>query len=285
MKKLLFPVFALVLLSSCGGNKVEEGAEKDTVDTVVDSVAFLPVDKEDSIMAQTKVPKAADGVFYDFISSFCQNSSYQKSRIKFPLECDFNGQKRVIKAKDWHFSKLYYNSDMYTVFFPDIDAMKLETDESVDNVNVLWYNTTSSTVSSYSFEKQDGQWWLMRIDERDITDDEDNGFINFYAHFAADDNFRATHLAETLIYDGVDPQSEDEFEDNMVKEKRIPSSHWSETLIPELSCEQFSNIDFGQDLSGSERVVSVESPSAGFSSRLHFRKEADGWQLYKIENL
>lgn len=284
MKRLLIAVGLLALISSCGGNKAGEGVDKDTLDSVVDTIVAVPADKEDSLIAETKVPKAADGVFYDFMSSFCQNSKYQKSRIKFPLPCLAEGRRRMVTAKEWHFSKLHYNSDIYTVFFPNAKSISLETDERVKKVSVLWYNTVANVVSKYKFEKLDDQWMLTLIEEETIDGDAENGFVGFYSKFASDESFRKEHLAETILYDGIDPDEEEEFDAVMVKNKKIHSSEWNDILIPELSGEQFSNIDFGQDLSGPERMVSVESPSSGFSSRLHFHKEADKWRLYKIEN-
>ncbi len=285
MKKLLIPFLMLALLSSCGGNKVENNNAADSTDSVIDTVAPTPVDKEDPIIAQTKVPMAADGVFYDFISSFCQNSAYQKSRVKFPLPCTVNGQKITVTRDEWHFSKLYYNSDIYTVFFPDMRSVRLETDKSVTKVKVQWYNISSDVVSSYNFEKTDDKWMLTSIVEHPIDEDADNGFIGFYMKFTSDKAYRMNHIAETIIYDGIDPDYTDEFDMKMVKNKKINISQWDETLIPDLPDTQFSNIDFGQNLEGDGRVVSVESPSSGFGSRLHFHKESGKWLLYKVENL
>jgi hypothetical protein len=286
MKKLLVPCILLALISSCGGGKASDGDNgADTIDSVVDTIVPTPVDKEDPIAAQTKVPKAADGVFYDFISSFCQNSSYQKSRVKFPLPCTVNGQRQTVTAKEWHFSKLYYNSDIYTVFFPNIKSLRLETDKAVKKVNVQWYDTGQDTESKYCFEKIDDKWMLTSIEENPIDKDADNGFIGFYSKFVSDKEYQMDHIAETIIYDGIDPDYDDEFDVKMVKGKKINISQWNETLIPELPTTQFSNLDFGQDLGGDERVVSVESPSSGFASRLHFHKTSGKWLLCKVENL
>ncbi len=285
MKKLLVPCFMLALLSSCGGGKagVDNGA--DTLDSVADTVVPTPVDEEDPIAARTKVPKAADGLFYDFISSFCQNSAYQKSRVRFPLPCTVNGQRQTVTSDEWHFSRLYYNSDIYTVFFPDTRSLRLETDKAVDRVNVQWYDISLDLVSNYLFEKTDDKWMLTSIGENPIDGEADNGFIGFYSKFVSDKEYRMNHIAETVIYDGIDPDYEDEFEMKTVKGKKISLSQWDETLIPELPGTQFSNLDFGQDLSGDDRVVSVESPSSGFASRLHFHKASGKWQLCKVENL
>ena len=163
--------------------------------------------------------------------------------------------------------------------------MRLENDKNVKKVRVQWYNLSSDVVSTYNFNKLDDQWMLTSIVENPIDAEADNGFVGFYSKFTSDKEFRANHLAETILYDGIDPDSDDEFDAKMVKDKKIHSSQWNENLIPELPHSQFSNIDFGQDLTGEERMVSVESPSSGFSSRMHFRKEGGTWQLYKVENL
>lgn len=284
MKRLLLPFCGLMLLAACGGGKSDADENKDTLDTVVDSLALMPEEEEDPIIAQTPVPKAADGVFYDFIASFCQNRKYQKSRVQFPLTHTINGQAHTVSAEEWRFSKLHYNSDIYTVFFPNAKSLSLETSKKVERVSVNWYDMNSSTASKYQFEKIDQQWMLTSIDEHPVSEDSDADFVNFYSAFASDASFQTSHLAETLTYDGVDLDNDDEFDTKMVKGKKIPASQWSEALIPELPGTQFSNIDFGQDLTGSERMVSVECPSSGFTSRLYFRKGGDSWQLFKIEN-
>lgn len=283
MKKLLFLFCMLPWLVGCGGGKADV-SDKDTLDTVVDSVMLLPADKEDSIIAQTKVPKAADGVFYDFISSFCQNSKYQKSRIVFPLTRIVNGQQQSISEKDWRFSKLHYNSDIYTVFFPNTAAVSLETNKKIDKVRVQWYNVTTEMATNYQFEKLDNQWMLTSINEYPLSQDSDYDFVHFFSQFASDMDYQTTHLADVLTYNGIDLDNDDDFEPKMVKDKKISSSEWDERMIPELPSDNFSNIDFGQELTGSERVVSVEAPSSGFCCYLHFKKHNDTWVLHQIEN-
>ena len=110
---------SIFLLTACGGGKSGDADGADSLSaSAVDSSLMLG-DEEDSLMAQTQVSQAADGVFYDFIASFCQNSKYQKKRILFPLRHIVNGDTLSIGDKQWRFSKLHYNSDAFTVFFPD----------------------------------------------------------------------------------------------------------------------------------------------------------------------
>ncbi|MBO4592710.1 MAG: DUF4348 domain-containing protein [Bacteroidaceae bacterium] len=286
MKKLVFPFCMLMMLAAaCGGKSDKDGA--DTLsDSTADSMPAMPEDAEDSLMAQMQVSKAADGVFYDFVASFCQNSRYQKKRIAFPLQRTVNGTTYTIEKDQWRFSKLHFNSDAYTVFFPSFKDMQMEKDKDIEKVTVQWYETEKNYASNYNFEKIEGQWMLTSIDEHSIDEDPNIDFLRFYSSFAADPDFQAKHLAETVTYDGLDPDNDDEFDAHFVKNHKISASKWSENLIPILPAKTFSNIDFGQDLSEAtnERMVSLESPGSGFTSRLYFRRGADSWQLYKIEN-
>lgn len=238
-------------------------------------------------MAAEQVPQAADGVFYDFIASFCQNSKYQKTRIQFPLKHIVNGDTLTVTQKQWRFSKLHYNSDAYTVFFPDFKSMSLEKDKDVSSVTVQWYDSDADQASNYNFEKKEGQWMLTSIEQHSIGEDPNSSFIHFYSSFASDPEYQVGHTAETIIYDGLDPDNDDEFDAQFVKNHKIPAARlWSDDLIPMLPAQTFSNIDFGQDLTDAapERMVSLEAPGSGFASRLYFRRTDDQWQLYKIEN-
>ena len=287
MKKLLLPFCLLLLLSACGSGKADgDDATDSLVDTIQDAMPPLPADVEDSLQAVTTISQAADGVFYDFISSFCQNSRYQKSRIAFPLQRTVSGIVYTIEQRQWHFSKLHFNSDAYTVFFPSSRDIDLEKADTIDTVTVQWYEVEKDLASNYKFIKTDGQWMLTSIDEHPIAEDKNSNFLLFYAHFASDPQYQAEHLADIITYDGIDPDSDDDFELNYVKNHKIPASDWNETLIPILPDKTFSNIDFGQDLSDAthERIVSLESPDSGFNSRLHFRRNGDTWLLHKIEN-
>ena len=287
MKRLPFVFFVTLVLAACSGGKSADGSGADSLnDSTIDSALLMGGDEEDSLMAQVQVSKAADGVFYDFIASFCQNSKYQRKRILFPLKRIVNGDTLAVTEKQWRFSKLHYNSDAYTVFFPDFKSMELEKDKDVSHVTVQWYNADTDQASDYNFEKMDGQWMLTSIDEHLIADDPNGDFIRFYSSFAADPAWQADHLAETITYDGLDPDNDDEFDAHFVKNHKIAAANWNENLIPVLPAQTFSNIDFGQDLSNgtNERMVSLEAPGSGFTSRLYFRRSGESWQLYKIEN-
>lgn len=286
MKNLLYLFCGLLLLSACSGGKSKDADGADSIaDSLKDTIAPVPQDKEDPIMADVKVPKAADGVFYDFINAFCLSSKYQKQRIVFPLKLFANGQTRIIEKDGWHFSRLHYNQDVYTVFFPDYQSLSLEKDDKVNKVTVQWFEANKELASYYNFEKLDGRWMLTSINEHSWAEDAEADFLNFYHDFASSEEFRTHHLAETIVYSGVDSDNDDEFDAQPVRNKKISAADWSEELIPVLPSDKFSNIDFGQNLSGSGgRMVSVETPSSGFTCRLYFRKDGAGWQLYKIEN-
>jgi len=284
MRNLLHLFLAMLVLAACGGGKSDGTDGSDSLaDSTIDST--LLGDNEDFLIAEQPVSKAADGVFYDFIASFCQNSRYQKKRIQFPLLRTVNGEEQNIAEKQWRFSKLHFSSDAYTVFFSSFKELELEKSKDVEKVTVQWFEMEKDKASNYNFEKIDGQWMLMSIDEHSIEQEPNGDFLRFYSAFAADPSFQAEHLAETIVYDGLDPDDDDEFDAHFVKNHKITAASWNENLLPILPSQDFSNIDFGQDLENSaERVVSLEAPGSGFTSRIYFRRSEDTWQLYKIEN-
>lgn len=286
MKNLIFLFSALLLLGACSGGKGGNGEGADSLgDSLMDTIPPVPEDKEDPLVADVKVPKAADGVFYDFINAFCLSSKYQKQRIVFPLKLVAGGHTRLIEERNWHFSRLHYNQDVYTVFFPNNSALDLEKDARIKKVTVQWFDAKKGLASYFNFDKMDGQWMLTSINEHPWDEDADADFLTFYHNFAASSEFRAQHIAETITYDGVDPDNDDEFEADPVMNRKIPASQWNDDLVPVLPADKFSNIDFGQRLTeDGERMVSVETPSSGFTCRLYFSKDGQSWQLHKIEN-
>ena len=78
MKRIVFGLMMLMFLVACNKMKTSDAEQKtvDTVDVKKDSLAT------DSVASP---PKAADGLFDDFIYSFMRNPRFQNERIQFPL--------------------------------------------------------------------------------------------------------------------------------------------------------------------------------------------------------
>ena len=124
MKRIVFGLMMLMFLVACNKMKTSDVEQKtvDTVDVKKDSLAT------DSLASP---PKAADGLFDDFIYSFMRNPRFQNERIQFPLANVVDGVNTPIQAKDWKFDHLYVKQDVYTLIFDNARSVKAEKDTIV----------------------------------------------------------------------------------------------------------------------------------------------------------
>ncbi len=109
--------------------------------------------------------------FDKFISKFAQDSTFQYSRILFPLNCvtwDFENDKEFafsLTINQWNFDRLYYDnfSDAYTVFYDNFDCKFRETDEMV----FRWRGITDMD-RRYYFKRINDKWYLVKILDYDM---------------------------------------------------------------------------------------------------------------------
>lgn len=277
MKSVLVIFAVLLLLSSCAGRKA---ADEDAA-PVADSIVQKTVESvsADSLVTVSDVPKAADEFFSDFIYSFTSNKAFQFQRVTFPLPC-YNGKKRsMLQRRQWRFTRLYARDELYSVIYDDKASLKLEKSRSVDAVSVEQFNMSLQKVRAYVFRKPEGRWMLMEIRDYPLSEYKDADFVTFYQHFATDSAFQMEHIAQSVSFVTQDP--EDEFE-TMTGE--FDNDQWP-AFCPELPADVFSNIDYGQSLRlRNRRVLAIEGSSSGFMCLLFFKKSADGWMLYRLEN-
>ena len=100
--------------------------------------------------------------FADFWKSYCTNSEFQKSRIKFPLECvtyssGFENDEietDYINAKDWKFDKVYE-------YIYDLPQIKIEAKGDYYLVTRCGIESGFSVV--YAFKLYNKKWYLMGI--------------------------------------------------------------------------------------------------------------------------
>lgn len=294
MKKLLIPFCLLLIFAACGGNKnnnAENEADSTTIGTdsaMMDSAMkadILPTDdKENADMANMVIPAAADEVFYDFIGAFCNQKKYQVSRVKFPLVVSNDGNISEISKEQWNFTRLHYNDDAYTVFYPDDKSSRLEKDKNLNKVIVQQFD--SAKVKNYIFEKTSGQWMLSQISINPLEKDADNSFVTFYNEFITNNEFAATHSSGNVTFSGV-IDDEETYSTKKVKNHKISSNQVAQyvaSLKDEARPGKFSNIDFGQNNSASKtRIVILEEPNGGSSIKYYFVQSGDSWELSKIE--
>lgn len=102
--------------------------------------------------------------FEEFIDNFCMDSSFQISRVQFPLlyiSWDYETDKEIelyIQKEKYKYDKLYYNSDAYAVFYDNFDCKLKDSDEMV----FRWKGFTDMD-RRYYFKRINGIWFLIKI--------------------------------------------------------------------------------------------------------------------------
>ena len=110
--------------------------------------------------------RAQQESFGKFIIQFCSDSSFQVSRIKFPLlylTWDYDTDKEVpkhITKEDYRFDNLFYREDMdaYTVFYDNFDCKFRDTGKMV----FRWRGFTDMD-RRYYFKRIRDKWFLIKI--------------------------------------------------------------------------------------------------------------------------
>ena len=107
---------------------------------------------------------ATEEFFGDFWNSYCNNSVFQKSRVKFPLPCisyydEGETETVYISAKDWKYDRVYE----YSYELPQI---------RIESKNESYLVTRAGIESGYSvvyiFNLYDKKWYLIGIVINDL---------------------------------------------------------------------------------------------------------------------
>lgn len=105
------------------------------------------------------------------MDSFITDSSFQKTRIKFPLEYntyDIDSLRDIyteIKQSDWKFNSFYFNSASERTQIYDNFNLKFQP----TNKRLLhWYGIETGGDSKYFFEGFDGKWFLIKKEDSGI---------------------------------------------------------------------------------------------------------------------
>ena len=271
MRLIAFSLMMLVFLVACNKTKTSEPEQK-VVDSVIvnkDSVAT------DSVAAP---PKAADGLFDDFIYSFMRNSRFQRERIKFPLAHIVDGVNTPIQAKDWKFDHLYKNQDVYTLIFDDQRSVKAEKDTTLHHVVVEWVYLNKRRVKQYVFDKAEGQWRLTSIDEHSMDKNINSDFYAFYRQFSVSLSYQEKHILNPFRFKTYD------YDNFQNIEGLLDVNQWPD-YRPHLPSGTITNINYGQSYgNANRRVLMICSQSGGMGCSLTFVRKGKKWMLEKLEN-
>ena len=105
--------------------------------------------------------------FYSFLSSFCQDSIFQKQRVHFPIKItklndDFEPVNITITEKEWKFTGFYFNSDGLAVTYYDFLRTFKDTDVRILNTRGNG-NGISATIK---FQRIGNKWFMTRLNDQ-----------------------------------------------------------------------------------------------------------------------
>jgi hypothetical protein len=279
MKKLIVGVMLLGILGACGNKKTHIDPfasitkEVDSIRQIADSIHCdeSPEDPQ---------PIQADESFDDFIYNFASDDVLQRQRVKFPLPY-YNGDKKTnIEECNWKHDDLFTKQYCYTLLFDREEDMDLVGDTSLTSVQVEWVFVKTRMVKKYYFERIKGAWILEAINLRPIKQDDNENFVEFFGHFAADSLFQSKRVCEPLAFITTDPD-----DDFSILETTLDLNQWF-AFKPGLPADRLSNINYGQrnDDDSPTKILALKGIGNGFSNILYFRRKAGEWELYKFED-
>lgn len=269
---IIFFIFLLTLFSTACHNDKPLPSKESEKDTMYSSIDTL---QSDSIKSP---PKAADGLFDDFIYSFMHNPRFQLTRIDFPLTNIIDGVNKPIQRNNWKHDYLYSQLDTYTIIFDSEQSTKAQKDTSLNKVFVEWVYLNKQRVKRYCFEKKEGQWLLTRIEHSHLKENINSDFYNFYNHFSTDTNFQIEHIKSPFTFKTQD------FDNFQTIEGLLDVEQWLD-YQPKLPCGTITNINYGQSYGNAKkRLLMICSPSGGMGCSLTFERTKESWMLIKLEN-
>ena len=225
-------------------------------------------------------PTEADESFDDFIYNFASDDALQRQRVKFPLPYYKGDEKTNIEERNWKHDDLFTKQHYYTLLFDKEEDMDLVGDTSLTSVQVEWIFVKTRMVKKYYFERIKGAWILEAINLRPVERNENEDFVEFFSHFAADSLFQSRRVQEPLAFVTSDPD-----DDFSILETSLDLNQWF-AFKPALPTDRLSNINYGQrnDDNSPTKILALKGIGNGFSNILYFRRKAGEWQLYKFED-
>lgn len=279
MKKIILAIFLPVLVMACGGHKESSPIQEETsTDSLVAEVADTTAADTEAEEEEETPPRTVDELFDDFIYAFMEKQHFQKARIKFPLQYIIEGKDSLIQKKNWTFSRLYADLDIYTMIFYNANEAGIEKDTSVNQVIVDCIDLTNEKVKQYTFKRNNAHWQLALLKEHNLDMSVDNNFYRFYKEFVTDSLFQRDHIAESIEFETYDEDMGEDIEGTLDIEQ------WYE-FKPSLPSDMITNITYGKKpADSSERVLVLSSLSGGMNCKLYFLREAEHWKLVRFEN-
>ena len=268
MKRFFYVVISVVftavfITTGCSGGS-NTSAEAATDSIVTDSVES---DTLETLLEESPVPKAADGLFDDFFFNFAANKTLQFSRIVFPLPCNVFGTEKKIDRKSWKMEHFFMRQGFYTLVAGSYDALEKSKDRSITEATVEKVVLSDHSVKRYFFRKEDGLWHMNSVSQERLESNANGEFYFFYGRFVSDSLFRQESLAESVAFSGPDP--DDDF--SRIEGNIMPEQFGM--FVPEIPQGTIYNVVYGsQEPLGDQRVLVVRGVSNGFEIEMVFHR-------------
>lgn len=274
----------LVFTVGCKDKKPEPVIEQEpdtieVVDTVPEVVVdTVPEDAMDSLISAAPVPKAADGLFDDFLFIFTANKKLQYERIVFPLKVFDGDSESEIKKEEWHMERFYSKNEFYTLILDDEKQLDLAKDTKVDSVVIEKIDLKAKSVEQHIFNRIEGQWMLTSIHRNTMFQNPNKSFLAFYEKFASDSVFQRQSVAEQVAT--ILPDPEDDF--SMIEGVFHPDQ-WDEFKPPVLPDDYIYNVIYGQKYHKSnEKLFVIRGIANGLEVDMTFKQVDGKWKLVKL---
>jgi hypothetical protein len=101
--------------------------------------------------------------FEEFFTRFRQDSTFQLSRIRFPLPrfSQADDAEQRLARRDWQFEPFYSGQETYTQMFDNFAMGLADTDERV----YALIGVESDIRQNYFFRRSAGRWYLVRVED------------------------------------------------------------------------------------------------------------------------
>lgn len=275
MKKIIWGVASLAILTACSG-------KKSTGETTMNDSDSLMVEKDSLFLSGEKEYKAvyshADNLFDDFLYAFTTDKKFQRQRIMFPLTITENGKKGQLQAGQWNSSKYFPKTNTYVVLYDNKNHYKIEKDTSLTKAGLQWVYLKKKQAMTFDFRKVNRCWMLSDINISSFKAIPNGDFLNFYAKFSTDSLFQSKSIKEPLTFLTTETST------NTPIEGALAVEQWF-AFKPFLPHPDIANVLYGQKAGGKLwKVMVIKGASNGSRCILTFRKTKHGWMLVKYEN-
>lgn len=195
----------------------------------------------------------------------------------FPLK-KVNGNKvEKIDRDHWRMERYFMRQQYYTLLFDSEKHMEVVKDTSVNHavVEMIYFNT--GAIIQHVFNRLRGVWMLTEIQTIPISASNNASFLEFYSRFSTDTEFQEESLAESIQFEGPDP------DDDFARMEGVITPDTWEAFAPELPKRMIYNIIYGKPRpEGNRKVFVLRGIANGMELEMTFQRKGGEWRLYKL---